>query len=43
MFQRLMMELSQIGQEYGVSDEKINDLFFEVSCSKSKLIDLLKG
>lgn len=43
MFNRLMRELVQIGQEYGVPEEEINDLFIQVSCSKSKLLETLKG
>ena len=43
MFKRLQEELAQIGQEYGVAEDTINDMFMEVSCSKSKLIETLKG
>ncbi len=43
MFERLRMDLQRIAQEYGVDEDKVNDTFFEVSCSKSKLIDVLKG
>jgi DNA-binding MltR family transcriptional regulator len=42
-FMRLKMDLQKIGQEYGVSEDDINDIFFEVSCSKTKLIEHLKG
>ena len=40
---RLFMDLEKIRQEYGVDEDEINDLFMEVSCSKSKLIEILKG
>jgi hypothetical protein len=42
-FKRLQMDLERIGQEYGVPEEKINEIFFNVSCSKTKLIECLKG
>ncbi len=32
-----------MAQEYGVNDEEINEMFIQVSCSKSKLIEYLKG
>ncbi len=32
-----------MGQEYGIGEEEINKMFVEVSCSKSKLMDILKG
>ena len=43
MFFRLQLELQSMAQEYGVSDEEINEYFVQVSCSKTKLIELLKG
>ena len=43
MFNRLQQELLKIGQEYGVADEEVNKIFIEVCCSKSKLIETLKG
>jgi hypothetical protein len=43
MNMRLFMDLEKIRQEYGVDEDEINDLFMEVSCSKSKLIEILKG
>lgn len=43
MNMRLFMDLQKIGQEYGVSEDDLNDLFFSVSCSKGKLIEALKG
>jgi hypothetical protein len=43
MFNRLQLELQQIAQEYGVSDEDVNKLFLEVCCSKGKLVEALKG
>lgn len=42
-FNRLMNDLQQIAQEYGVNEEEIHDRFFKVSCSKAKLIESLKG
>ena len=32
-----------ISQEYGVCLEEVHNTFVEVSCSKAKLIDVLKG
>ena len=43
MFHRLQQELLAIGKQYGVADEQINRLYIQVSCSKSKLIEKLKG
>lgn len=43
MFRRLQAELSIMAQQYGVSDEEINDMFVEVSCSKTRLLEVLKG
>lgn len=43
MFNRLQLELQVIAQEYGVDDEKINKLFIDVCCSKSKLLEALRG
>ena len=42
MFRRLQMELSQLGQKYGVDDMEINQMFVEVSCCKAKLIEILE-
>lgn len=43
MFRRLQMDLQIIGKEYGVEDEQVNEIYFQVSCSKAKLIETLKG
>ena len=43
MFRRLRMDLDKIAQEYGFTEDQINEKFMQVNCSKSKLIDLLKG
>lgn len=43
MFRRLQRELHEIAQQYGVSDEEVNKLYFTVSCSKGKLIECLQG
>ncbi len=43
MNMRLFMDLQKIGQEYGVNEDDLNDIFFSVSCSKSKLVEALKG
>jgi hypothetical protein len=43
MFERLRMDLQRIGQDYGVDEEIVNETFFQVSCNKSKLIEVLKG
>eukprot|EP00347_Sterkiella_histriomuscorum_P011097 403373765 len=42
MFRRLQMELSEIGQRYGVGDLEVNKMFIEVSCCKAKLIEVLE-
>jgi hypothetical protein len=43
MFRRLQEELSQIAKEYDRTEETINEMFIEVCCSKTKLIEVLKG
>ena len=43
MFKRLMDDLERIGQEYGVEMEEIHKIYFDVSCSKTKLVERLKG
>ena len=43
MFRRLQMDLQIIGKEYGVEDEQVNEIYFQISCSKAKLIETLKG
>jgi hypothetical protein len=43
MFKRLQNELSVIAQEYGVPEDEIHPVFIGVSCSKSKLMEVLKG
>ena len=43
MFERLRMDLQRIAQEYGVDEDVVNDTFFGVNCSKSRLIEVLKG
>ena len=40
-FKRLCLELDQMSQEYGVHIEEVHKMFMEVSCSKSKLIEIL--
>ena len=42
-FMRLQNELIDIAQNYGTPVEEVHRLFIEVCCSKSKLIDILKG
>lgn len=43
MFNRLNSELADIAQQYAVNEEEVHKIFIEVSCSKSKLLDILKG
>lgn len=43
MFERLRMDLQRIALDYGVDEDELNDTFYQVSCSKSKLIEMLKG
>jgi hypothetical protein len=42
-FKRLKLELEEIGKQYGVCDDEVNQIFIEVMCSKSRLIEVLKG
>jgi hypothetical protein len=43
MFRRLKLELSRIGQEYGVEEDEVHEMYFSVCCSKKKLIEVLQG
>lgn len=42
-FRRLQMDLQRIAQEFGQTEDDINDKFFKLNCSKSRLIEVLKG
>ena len=37
------MDLQRIAQEFGQTEDDINDKFFKLNCSKSRLIEVLKG
>lgn len=43
MFRRLQLDLQRIAQEFGVTEEEINEKFFAVNCSKTRLVEVLKG
>lgn len=42
-FNRLLSELDAMSQQYGVHIEEIHKIFTDVSCSKSKLVEILQG
>ena len=37
------MDLQRIAQEFGQTEDDINEKFFKLNCSKSRLIEVLKG
>lgn len=37
------MDLQRIAQEFGQTEDEVNDKFFKLNCSKSRLIEVLKG
>ena len=43
MFLRLKQDLNRIAQEFSVEEEHLNTIFMQVGCSKSKLVEVLKG